>query len=199
MLGPITKVFNSIVYRKFNRELWDQITKLQDPSEEVRSKAANSLENMAARETMRAKVKNAVPALIKTLKDSSPKVRYEAANALRTIGSYAKDAIPALTESLKDKDEHVRAITALALGYVEHPITSVPKLIPLLNDPSPGVRVLTIVALKELQKFAKDAVPILKTLALNDPDNQVKYWAEIALGKIDPPQVDEVTLIIKSR
>lgn len=59
-----------------------------------------------------------VPLLIKGLADPEPKVRKEAAAALRNIGPLAKDAIPALKTALNDKDELVRDTAAAALKAI---------------------------------------------------------------------------------
>jgi HEAT repeat protein len=48
--------------------------------------------------------KDAVPAMIETLKDKDTGVRKSAALALGLIGPAAKDAVPALIEALKDGD-----------------------------------------------------------------------------------------------
>ncbi len=60
-----------------------------------------------------------VPLLIKGLADPEPKVRIEAAAALRNIGPLAKDAVPALKMALNDKDESVRDTASAALKAIE--------------------------------------------------------------------------------
>ena len=60
--------------------------------------------------------KEAVPALIDCLEDSSSDVRSSAAQALGNLGEHAKDAVPALIETLRDSDSIVRDTATEALG-----------------------------------------------------------------------------------
>lgn len=57
----------------------------------------------------------AVPALLQALKNSEPRVRHEAARALKRIGP-GPDAIPALVDALGDSRKRVVREAALALG-----------------------------------------------------------------------------------
>jgi len=54
---------------------------------------------------VRAEITTAVPALARTLKDESPKVRSAAAEALGKFGADAKAAAAELGEALKDSEE----------------------------------------------------------------------------------------------
>jgi HEAT repeat protein len=68
---------------------------LKDPSGLVRVEAALALWRIG-------QYKEAVPALIKELKDADPGVRSRAAEMLGAIGPPAKKAVPGLVEGLKD-------------------------------------------------------------------------------------------------
>ncbi len=61
----------------------------------------------------------AVPALIRNLKDKDSETRYWTTKALGEIGPAAKDAIPSLRELLKDEDKDVRQAAAEALKQIE--------------------------------------------------------------------------------
>ena len=62
-----------------------------------------------------------VPVLIEALSDPEPRVRLEAAIALRCLGPLAKDAVPALKKAaMQDNDELVRDMVAQALAAIGH-------------------------------------------------------------------------------
>ena len=84
----------------------------QDPSTEVRAKAASSLALLAAKATA------AVPALIDALDDREPIVHHAAMHALAAIGPTAKPALPRLIAMVENAPadrpapEEVRALIA---------------------------------------------------------------------------------------
>lgn len=81
------------------------------------SNAQNQAKEKKQKEAADPAVKDAVPRLIRALKDKDPLVRLRAAGALG-IGPVAKDAVPALIEALKDKDGNVRLLALSALGKI---------------------------------------------------------------------------------
>ena len=98
--------------------------------------------------------KDAVPALIKALKDKDFNVRRSAAAAVGKIGPAAKDAVPALIEALKDKDIYVRIGAALLLSRIGPAAKdAVPALKAMSeNDPVARVRKAAVAALKSIAK-----------------------------------------------
>ena len=60
----------------------------------------------------------AIPALIKALRDKESYVRQWSATALGAIGPIAQAAVPALTEALLDDDEYVRDEASRALDRI---------------------------------------------------------------------------------
>jgi HEAT repeat protein len=90
--------------------------KLSDPDEFIALAAAWALSQIDPLCSQVAE--KSVPLLIKGLSDSEPRVRREAAAALRNIGPLAKDAIPALKMATNDKDEPVRDMAAAALKAI---------------------------------------------------------------------------------
>jgi HEAT repeat protein len=62
--------------------------------------------------------KDAVPHLIKALKDKRVLVQIGAANALGMMGRFAANAIPALTANLSHKNPHVRKAVEDALDRI---------------------------------------------------------------------------------
>jgi HEAT repeat protein len=106
--------------------------------------------------------RDAAPALIATLKDSSPEVRWNACEALGDM--QAKAAIPALEELLADPEAKVREHAAEALSEIGSDArAAVPTLRRLLADPDAGVRDEAIKALKRIDPSSPVARPGKKT------------------------------------
>jgi len=127
--------------------------------------------------------RQAVPALIKALKDEDDygPVRYEAVEALGLIGDV--QAVPALIEVLSDKNTKAwvryRAIEALRL--IGDP-QAVPALVKALKDED-----VKYTAAESLVKIGSPAVPsLLEAFKSNDKDVTMK--AAEALGLIGDPQ-----------
>jgi HEAT repeat protein len=104
---------------------------LDDESNMVRFGARRALVTMGP---------EAIPALIRGLKDPKQRVRYHSILALLQFGPKAKDAIPALTAALSDKDIFVRSAAADALGAMG-PIAkpAMPAILEALRDKEPWV------------------------------------------------------------
>lgn len=125
--------------------------------------------------------KDAIPALIETLKDEDECVSGEAGIALGKIGA---TAVPALIKMLKDGDDQVRHSAAWVLGSkIGSP--AVPALIKTLGDKKWGVRASAVEALGQIGPAAKDALPVLiKILRNGDEVECVRGEAAIAIGEI---------------
>jgi len=88
----------------------------------VRRYAADTIGYIAsAKEGDLSKVKEVVPALVKSLKDENYNVRDSAARALGNIGPNASPAIPDLTKALQDGEWWVRESAAKALTNIDPP------------------------------------------------------------------------------
>lgn len=145
--------------------------------------------------------KKAVPTLIRTLKDKSPRVCKRAFEALEKIGPAA---IPELIEALKDKNKKVRSMAASALGKIGPKANkAIPALIKLLKgkgkiDPKADqeTRSITMIA-----RYSGDRVRLYSALALGEigpqaipelikllkeKDNRVRYFAMRALMEMGP-------------
>lgn len=78
---------------------------------------------------------DAVPALIRALKDPEPRVRVQAARALSRMGLRGEKAVPGLITALDDDDEDVRQSAARALGQMGSAAKeAVPRLIGILRE-----------------------------------------------------------------
>ena len=143
-------------------ETGDWIAALKSGDSLQRRLAAHALAEIgpAARE--------AVPALIETLRDPESFVRVWVAAALARVQPENPDAIPALVVGTRDGISFVRSLAVWHLGRLGpgHPGVepAVPELRELLNDSDPSVRAEARVALENLA--GKGAPPAeLKSLA----------------------------------
>ena len=100
-----------------------------DPSWEVRASAGRAIGRLSLRE--------AVPDLVRALRDERPEVRIVAAAALWRLPDPA--AVPALVALLEDDDPAARQWGALALG-VTNDTRSTEPLLGLLGDTAAAVR-----------------------------------------------------------
>ncbi len=83
---------------------------LADENEDVRTAAAEELEESGSQET-----KDTISAFIQALRDQDKDVRVAAAEGLGAIGPEAVEAVPALIQALQDEDEDLRVAAAMAL------------------------------------------------------------------------------------
>jgi HEAT repeat protein len=139
---------------------WVATLNSSDPLERRLASHALAEIGLAARE--------AVPALIDTLKDPESFVRVWAAAALARVQPENPEAIPALVTGTHDGISFVRSLAAWHLGRLgpAHPgIKSVlPELRELLNDGDPSVREEALVAMENLAGKGAPAAE-LKSLA----------------------------------
>lgn len=175
--------------------------RLKDPSEDNRVHAVLAMTRFSPGPS--------VPALIEVLReDPSPRVREEAALALRRIKMTIGRAIPALEQALQDPAPNVRYAAALTLAR-ERKLVKIPDADPsqgdtfasarsgrenmpvLLNglkDSDARVRQGTATLLARVGPAAKAAVPELLD-ALQDPSPGVQQAAADAITQIGPEAV----------
>jgi HEAT repeat protein len=133
----------------------------------------------------------AVPALVRALKDPDAQMRrnadlvvFELAWGYDSKPMDMRKAIPALIQATEDEDGTVRAWAASALGEIGPDAkAAVPALIKLVGDRDEGCRNDACIALGDIGPAAKDALPALRE-ALNDPSKDVRQFAKRAIGKI---------------
>jgi HEAT repeat protein len=106
----------------------------------------------------------------------------------RRIRAYKERDIATLVDLLDDEAEARFAARELGkLGARE----TAPRLMPLLDSTNPLDR---MVAAQELRRFGhREALPLLREIALNDDTPYVRIWAVSALGDLgDPGDVDRL-------
>lgn len=128
----------------------------------------------------------AVPLLIKVLKDSDPSQRETAAQALGKIGR--KETLPALIEALGDPHPRVRRQAAWAIGMIADESEVAPtSLISLLFDPDAGVREAASLALGQTGDASTGLQILKERLAAQGASIDTKRLAAAALGGIAAP------------
>ena len=141
--------------------------------------------------------KEAVPALVKALKDPDVQMRRNSALVLITLaGAYEeeqprpgkvdiREAVPALINAMEDSDGVVRSWAAQALGEVGPDAKdAVPALLKLITDREEGCRNCSCIALAGIGPAARDALPALRK-ALKDPSKDVRQFAKRAVEQIE--------------
>jgi HEAT repeat protein len=122
-----------------------------------------------------------IPILIASLKDPQFEPRWQAMNALGSLGQVT---VPALMQALKDRDAPVREGAAAALRTIGSQAKSaVPALIELLRDSDANVRRTAAEALGSIDREARQALPALR-LALQDADAAVRVAAALAVAQL---------------
>ncbi len=135
------------------------------------------------------KVIDVGPAAQEVLFETGWTVRWAAVRALGVVGAESDHALPALTAALEDQEWQVRGVAALAVGQFGDEVTgeTVTALINGLGDDYAPVRMAVASALGEIGIGARQAVPGLRNLQI-DEDPQVRAAAEEAVSKISATQ-----------
>lgn len=154
------------------------IKQLSDPQWNVRATAALNLGALNAKE--------AIPDLMKLLKDTNEKMPVRLNSAMALMKLNAKEAIPEIMKLLKERDEDTVEVAVLCLGKLGAK-EAIPDLMQLLKDPKRAdARLAAAYALGDIG--AKEAIPELVKL-LNDKHDDVCFAAGWALAKLDAKSV----------
>ena len=152
------------------------IASLKDPDSYVRYCAADALGELGAKE--------AIEPLIALLKDKDDRVRGISAEALGKLGAKkaVKPLIDFLTNALTNaRDRSARLYAIWSLGKIGDK-EAVKPLIDLLNGGGDLIRIKAIQALIQLN--AKEAIPNLRELLLENLNGEVRSIAKQALDKL---------------
>ena len=138
--------------------------------------------------------KEAIPELLKLLKDEDITVRYISAFGLGLLQS--KEAIPELLNLLEGTDNKVRSASAVALGLLKSK-KAIHQLLKLLKEGDNFVRTSCIFALSALN--AKEAIPELLNL-LKDTDSKVRSASANSLGLLQSKEaIPELLNLLKDK
>jgi hypothetical protein len=138
--------------------------------------------------------KQAVPALIDSLKDTNPDIRLTAADCLGNIGPAAKDAVPVLIQFLTDTNRLVRWDTMVNLGRIHaEPGLVVPLLVNAIGASNIITDRLTATVITTIGQFGEEAKEAIPTIIrhLNDEDITVRNASTNALKAIDLEAADK--------
>jgi HEAT repeat protein len=128
----------------------------------------------------------AVPPLIKTLKDPDEELASRALSALNEVGPAA---LPTLIHALADPDHKVRWGIAAVLGgtgFANHADLAIPALLKAACDDFADVRGMALGSLGSMSTHASVVVPALARGLMDDPDVQVRKYAGSALCRLLP-------------
>lgn len=158
----------------------------EDRDWRVRASSGRALGRLAARD--------AVPDLVRALRDPVVDVRVVAAAAIWRLPDPA--AVPALLELLRDQEAAARQWAALALGVIRDRRATQP-LVTLLRDPEKDVRLDAIRSLGRLRDPA--AVQALEAFARDgDRDMDERLEAINALSALEGPEkVDALVRLLR--
>ena len=126
----------------------------------------------------------AVPILVRALKDRDPLVRERAAEALRSSGPAGAAAVPALADvSSHDPSITVRqlALQAIAWNGLRSGELGTPALIAALRDPEPNVRSEALSSLGFFRSRSQTAMAAVIEALATDRDNLVRGRAAVSL------------------
>jgi HEAT repeat protein len=174
---------------------------------------AERLEAAMAIARLKAAARDALPALIIAREDHSKKVRIIVFHALGEIGEPAMDVLTYAIRFDADGDKVLAALAssyigtpaidplihllgrgkgadkmtygAVVVGLAAIGKPAIPELIGYLNDDDHRLRASAILALGEMGKDAKDAIPMIRA-HLKDSDAGVREIARDALNRISP-------------
>jgi len=167
------------------------IRALDDTNYEVRREAANAMEKIGSSSN------ELIPVLILTnrLESKSWSEALQAAKEIGDIGPKAKDAIPALVMILNNEHDNwsvhyplTQIEAARTVAKIGPPSAgdAIPALINCLDYFSPGVREAAVIALRDVGKEAKMAVPAIANLVAKDKVAVVRMESAKTLGIIGP-------------
>jgi HEAT repeat protein len=171
-------VIKVVFFSSKDKILKKYLSELQNPSPEIRSRAAYELMNLGKA--------HAIPHLIKALSDANKRVRWRVAYSLGDFGERGyDDAFHALIGHLKsEKDWNVRRIIVMALRHWDE--RAIEPLMKTLSDKSEYVRRYAVITLGFIKAGA--AHKHLKKLAAQDESKAVRDSAGWALREIDKKQ-----------
>jgi HEAT repeat protein len=166
------------------------VAALRDYNKFVRWSSARTLGRLHPRQA-----DEVVPGLMRLLDDrEEPSVRIAAAQALELYGEHAKKAVPLLARVINRGDrEYILAILKAIQGIGTDAAPALPNVAWVLSDRTqpPSVRIEAANTLARFGPLAKDQLPILRDIMNNDPDEDVRNAASLAVLAVNRPLTKE--------
>lgn len=163
------------------------VSALRDYNKFVRWGAARTLGRLHPRQA-----DLVVPGLMGMLDDrEDPSVRIAAASALELYGEHARKAVPTLARVINRGDkEYIIAILHAIQGIGTDAAPTLPNVAWVLNDRTqpPSVRIEAAQTLGRFGTLAKDQLSILRDVMNNEPDEDIRNAASIAVLAVDRPE-----------
>ncbi|MHB1422648.1 MAG: HEAT repeat domain-containing protein [Gemmataceae bacterium] len=160
---------------------------LKDYNKFVRWAAARTLGRLHPR-----RPEEVVPGLMAMLDDrEDPSVRITAAYSLELYGEHAKKAVPLLARVINRGDkEYIVAILHTIQGIGTDAAPALPNVAWILRDRAQplSVRIEAAQTLGNFGTLAKEQIPVLRDIMINDPDEAMRNAASAAILAIDRPQ-----------
>jgi HEAT repeat protein len=163
------------------------VNSLRDTNKFVRWGSARTLGKLNPRQA-----DEVVPGLVRLLDDrEDPSVRIAAAKALEQYGEHAKEAVPALARVINRGDkEYIIAILRTIQGIGTDAAPALPNVAWILSERShpPSVRIEAAQTLGRFGPLAKEQLPVLREVMINDSDEDVRNAASTAVLAVDRPE-----------
>ncbi len=116
--------------------------------------------------------------------DPSPRVRFEAAQAVYALGLPGETSLPALIRGLKHDDPRVRAFATWTLGEMEEVARSaIPALVALARQDGGAGKTGALSAIGEIGGDSPETIPLLLQ-ELRHPKEARRYRAARTIGKM---------------
>lgn len=167
---------------------------LQYENEDIRTRAARALGAIGP---------DAIPSLLKALKDGNAEVRGCAAAGFYEMGANGEEAVPELAAALHDSNAEVRTRIAEALEKIGPAAkAAIPSLVEALKDDNKQVRGSAAQALKKIGPEARVAIPSLID-SLEDTEWNVNSdtagaLESIAVGELEDDAKAKIPKLIKA-
>ncbi len=139
-----------------------------------------------------------IQTLLDALHDSSPRIRYQAAENLGRLGQPSSEVIGMLLGVLQDEKPIVRRQAVESLGQLGQGRPEVAQgLFKMLYDPDLKVRRQVVDSLGKVGQGIPEVVSMLLN-ELHNPDTKVRYQAVRSLGEVGQSSAQEVSTAMLS-
>ena len=137
-------------------------------------------------------------ALSMAVDDPSPRVRFEAAHAVYTLGLPDAASVDALIRGLRHPDPRVRAFATWTLGEMgEQARSAVPALVALARQDGGAGKTGALTAIGKIGGDSPETIPLLLQ-ELKHPKEARRYRAARTIGRMGPAAAPAVSALIEA-